>query len=99
MDVTETNLFCIPFQILDEGPRRERRAGPPRTVVARPQGALRFDDVHPARRLKVVLQRHVGGRVRDLACGELPTLTPVLDDKSSVIELKVFTSQADDLTP
>src|SRR4051794_25115452 len=54
VDVSEPGLPGVSLQVLDEGARRERRAGTSRSVVARPQGALRFDDVHPARRLKIV---------------------------------------------
>jgi hypothetical protein len=97
VDVREPPLPRARLQVLDEGARGERRAGSARPVVARPQRPLRPYDIPPPRRREVLPQRLVGGRVGDLAGGELPALPTVLDDERAFSKLQVSPLQSDDL--
>jgi hypothetical protein len=56
VDVTDTRLLSIPFQVLDKSVRGERIAGIPRAVVPRPQWAFGLHPVQPTRRGQIVHQ-------------------------------------------
>ncbi len=97
MHVPHTRVMSIPFEILDESVRSQRRSRSPRAVVPCPQRSICLEYAHPVTRREVVSDRFPEERVSDFPADVITALYFARQRDRLVIKLDTFSAQADHL--